>query len=173
MAEPSKASNADSSEGKSLTAMWSHIERIADCMLVTHDGVDLRARPMRGIAKRDDNAIWFVTSKATQKDAEVTQNPGACLCYADKVGNTYLSLSGRVETTDDKMQIRELWNAGADAYFPKGQGDPNVVLLRFAPEFGEYWDAPSNPVVLAIQFIKAKVTGTKPALGENRKVAMA
>ena len=159
-------------EGEALAFIWKHVERIGDCMLVTNDQSELVARPMRGLIRQQDHAIWFITSKSTHKSEEVARNPKVCLCYVDRAANTYISLSGRVDLSDDKAQIRELWNIGADAYFPKGPDDPDVVLLRFTPETGEYWDAPSNPVVLAIQFIKAKVSGEPPKVGENQKVAM-
>jgi hypothetical protein len=46
------------------------------------------------------------------------------------------------------------------------------VLLTFTPERGEYWDAPSNPVLIAIEFIRASVVGDKPVLGDNAEVPM-
>jgi general stress protein 26 len=160
-------------KGDGLAFIWKNIQQLSDCMLVTRDNTSLRSRPMRGIARQDDNAIWFITAKTSHKDDEIARDPQACLCYSDKSSNTYVSLSGAVDMTDDPEQIHALWNAGAQAYFNAGPDDPNIILLKFTPDFGEYWDSPSNPVLLAIQFIKSKVTGEKPKLGENKKVAMA
>lgn len=155
-----------------LAFIWKSIGRIDDCMLVTRDKHALRSRPMRGLARENDNAIWFFTSKSSHKDDEIAVQPEVCLSYCDSASKTYVSLSGRIEITDDARLIADLWNPGAQAYFPAGPHDPDVALLKFTPASGEYWDAPSNPVLLAIQFIKAKVTGDKLSLGENAKVAM-
>lgn len=156
-----------------LAFIWKSIGRIDDCMLVTHDKNQLRARPMHGLARENDNAIWFFTAQSSHKDDEIADQPDVCLSYCDSSSKTYVSLSGKIEITDDASQIEKLWNPGAQAYFPDGPRDPNIALLKFTPVSGEYWDAPSNPVVLAIQFIKSRVTGDKPVLGENAKVAMA
>lgn len=155
-----------------LAFIWKNIEQISNCMLVTRDSLHLRARPMRGIAKRDDNAIWFITEKSSQKDDEIAREPQGCLCYTDNSSNIFISLSGAVEMTDDPAQIHALWTAGAQAYFSAGPDDPDILLLKFSPDIGEYWDSISNPVLLAIQFVKSKVTGEKPKLGENKKIAM-
>lgn len=63
-------------------------------------------------------------------------------------------------------------DAGQRSYIPHGPTDPNAVLLTFTLESGEYWDAPSNPVPIAIEFIRASVVGDKPALGDNAEVPM-
>jgi hypothetical protein len=45
-----------------------------------------------------------------------------------------------------------------------------VRVLRFAPAKAELWDGPASAAVAAFEFAKARVTGAKPNLGENRKV---
>ena len=152
--------------------IWKHVGRIGNCMLVTKDNENLRARPMRGMERQKENAIWFITAKSSHKDNEIVKNSQVCVAYSDTSSNTYISLSGSMEMSDNEAQIRTLWNTGAEAYFPDGPDDPDILLLKFNPEFGEYWDAPSNPVVIAIQFIKAKVAGEKVKLGDNEKTAM-
>lgn len=165
-----KSQSADPEQA--LAFIWKHVDRIGDCMMVTQAASGIRARPMRGLARRQDNAIWFFTSKSAPKDDEILRHPQVCVCYADPGANTYVSLSGTIELLDNQEKIDELWNPGAQAYFPAGPGDPDVLLLKFSPEAGEYWDAPSNPVVIAVQFIKAQVTGEKTRLGESAKVMM-
>ena len=160
------------SEREGLHLIWKNVRQISECMLITKVGAHMRGRPMRGIAREDENVIWFITAKTSHKDDEIAADSHACLCFADASKHTFVSMSGEIEMTDAKDQILALWNSGAEAYFPEGPGDPNIVLLKFVPEFGEYWDSPTNPVLLAIQFIKSKVIGEKPKLGENVKVSM-
>ncbi len=149
--------------------IWDHIQKIATCMLVTYDGSHMRARPMRGMFRPDENAIWFITDAHSQKDEELAEHPHACLAFADVSNQNFVSLSGTVDRVNDRAKIAELWNDAAGAYFPKGQQDPGIVLLRFNPAKGEYWDSPSNPIVLAIKFLQAKVSSERPDMGINEE----
>src|SRR3954467_8789480 len=40
---------------------WDLMEEVQICMLVTHDGSNLRARPMGAYVRRHENAIYFLT----------------------------------------------------------------------------------------------------------------
>ena len=42
-------------------------------------------------------------------------------------------------------------------------------LIEYRPEL---WDGPASSLVAAFEFAKAKLTGAKPNLGENRKVTV-
>ena len=50
-----------------------------------------------------------------------------------------------------------------------GPHDPNARVLTIEPVTAELWDGPSNSLVAAYEFAKARITGEKPFLGENRK----
>jgi hypothetical protein len=45
-------------------------------------------------------------------------------------------------------------------------------LLRIEPFTGELWDGPASAVATIFEFAKARLTGEKPNLGENRKVTV-
>jgi hypothetical protein len=44
--------------------------------------------------------------------------------------------------------------------------------LRVTPITAELWDGPASKAVTAFEFAKARLTGAKPNLGENRKVTV-
>ena len=152
--------------------IWQHIEAIGTCMMVTHDGDDVRARPMRGISRPEQNAIWFFADRESRSDEEMRQNPVVCLTYTSQNNEVYLSVSGRMSRVVGKATIAELWNEDAGAYFPNGPDDPRVVLLRFEPEIAEYWTAPSSPIVIAIKFLEARLLGERPSLGTNGRTRL-
>jgi general stress protein 26 len=147
------------------TQIWRHVSGIRSCMMTTHDGDRIVARPMTGITRPEQNLIWFFTDNHSHKDDEVARDPRACLCYADIKSQTFVSLSGQITRVHDQEMINSLWTEGAAVYFPEGPVDPGIVLLKFVPEAGEYWDSPSSPIVLAIKFLEAKLTGERPELG--------
>jgi general stress protein 26 len=146
--------------------IWKHIKHIGTCMMVTTkpDG-GVRSRPMRGTPDDAAGAIWFFTDKDTDKDEDVRRDARACLTFADIHDQTYVSVSGRLSLVHDRDQIAFHWNAGAEAYYPNGKDDNSVVLMKFTAESGEYWDAPSSPIVLAIKFLQAQASGERPDMG--------
>jgi general stress protein 26 len=172
MSQKTPISNTKRSEGDQLSFIWKNVESIGTCMLNTTDGPRLRARPMRAFVRSGQNVIHFITARTTDKPEEVAANPHVCLTFIDKGANTYIALSGMIHANEDRETLRSLWSRAEDAYFTGGAEDPDALLLTFTPERGEYWDAPSNPVVMAIEFIRASVTGDKPSLGENAEVSM-
>lgn len=149
------------------TLIWRFVRTIHSCMMATHDGERIVARPMVAIPRPEQNLIWFFTDTNTHKDDEVQRDPRACVTFADIKDQTYVSISGRISRVDDKDMIEDLWTEGASVYFPQGTQDPDIVLLKFVPETGAYWDAPSSPIVLAIKFLEAKMTGERPELGDH------
>ncbi len=145
--------------------IWNHMRAIGTCMLTTHDGEQIGARPMRSIPRQEQNAIWFITDADAEREAAMARHPAACLGFADLKGQNFVSVSGTIGRVEDPAQLAALWSEGASVYFPQGPDDPSVALLKFSPLKGEYWDAPSNPIVLAIKFLQAKVTAERPDLG--------
>jgi len=47
-----------------------------------------------------------------------------------------------------------------------------VILLKFEPERGEFWDAPSGAIAKAYAFIKSTVTGQHPMPGDSGRARM-
>jgi hypothetical protein len=45
-------------------------------------------------------------------------------------------------------------------------------VLKLEPLRAELWDGPTSSLVAAYEFAKARATGEKPNLGENRKVTI-
>jgi general stress protein 26 len=162
----------DENDGKHLDFIWKTIEDMQVGMLTTRCGAGMRGRPMSAIPRREENVIWFLSDAQTHKEKEVRDDPKSCVLFADPSRHTYVSLSGEVEVSRDRELIRSLWNVAVDAYWPQGPDDPQIVLLGFRPEEAEYWDAPSNPLVLAVKFVQAKLTGERPDLGANARVVL-
>ena len=44
--------------------------------------------------------------------------------------------------------------------------------MRVTPINAELWDGPASKAVATYEFAKARLTGDKPNLGENRKVTV-
>jgi general stress protein 26 len=154
-----------------LDRVWDVIDRVGVCMMTTRFPDGLRARPLEARPDRDAGLIWFVTDVRGHKDDEIAAHSEVGLVFTDHKQKAYLSLTGRAEVRDDHAKAAEIWKK-TDAVWWKGPDDPNVRVLRFEPAQAELWDGPASAAVAAFEFAKARATGHKPNLGENRKVTV-
>lgn len=139
-------------------------------MLTTRDGRELHARPMGAYVRREDNAIYFLSDARHQKDDEIRQYRKVCLAFADTGGQKYVSLAGHTEVSSDRGKVRELWGTPAKAWWDSPD-DPNIRVLKVTPQGAEFWDG-SGTALAYVKMAAAALTGTRPDMGENRKVGM-
>ena len=150
--------------------VWKLMEKIGFAMLVTTDGNKLRSRPMAAHVMPKENEIYFLTDARSHKDDEIVRNPNVNLAFADSSGQKYVSVSGSASVSNDRAKIKELFSTPAKAWW-KDDNDPNIRVLKIAPDDAEFWDSPGT-VVSYVKMAAAAVIGTRPEIGDNRKVAM-
>jgi len=153
-----------------IDRVWDLMKKIGFAMLVTRDGEKLRARPMSAYLERDSNTILFLTDARRHKDAEIARNPNVNLSFADAGSQKYVSITGTAQVSNDRAKIRELFSTPAKAWWDSPD-DPNIRVLKVTPDEAEFWDSPGT-VISYVKMAAAAVTGTRPDLGENRKVAI-
>lgn len=156
--------------GNDADKVWDMMKQISICMLTTRDGDQLRSRPMGAYVRREDNAIYFLTDVEKHKDDEIRQFPNVCCAFANASNQKYVSVTGRASVSNNRAKIRELWGPVAKAWWDSPD-DPSIRLLTVMPNDAEYWDSPGT-VVSYVKMMAAAVSDTRPAMGENKKVAM-
>ena len=149
---------------------WDLMKKIGFAMLVTHDGDKLRARPMAAHVDRDANTIYFLTDSRRHKDEEIARNPNINLSFADASDQKYVSVTGTATVSNDRAKIRELFSMPAKAWWDSAE-DPNIRVLKITPDDAEFWDSPGT-VISYVKMAAAAVTGARPDIGTNRKVAI-
>jgi general stress protein 26 len=152
-----------------LDRVWDIIDLVGVCMLSTRLGGGLRARPLESRPDRDAGIIWFVTDLHSAKEYEIESDNDVGLAFIDAKANAYLSITARAEVRRDSAKATEIWKP-TDNMWWEGPDDPSVCLLRVTPLTAELWDGPASKAVTAFEFVKARLTGEKPNLGENRKI---
>ncbi|BDZ41751.1 general stress protein [Paraoerskovia sediminicola] len=143
--------------------------RIAMLTTLAQDG-SLVSRPMGVQETEFDGDLWFFADADAHAAGEVAHDARANAAFVGS--SSWLSISGRVGVVRDQETIRELWGAGAEAWFPDGPETPGVVLLRLHAETAEFWSAPGGRLVTAVSFVKAKVTGERFEGGQNETVGL-
>jgi general stress protein 26 len=156
----------------SIDRVWDVIEQVGVCMLTTQFGGGLRARPLEARPNRDAGVIFFVTDIHSAKEDEIEAAPDIGLVFIDPSDTAYLSITGRARVVRDADAIKAVWRKTDEVWWPDGPTSPDVCLLRIEPVTAELWDGPASSVVSAFEFAKARLTGTEPNLGENRKVTV-
>ena len=113
----------------------------------------------------------FVTDIRGPKEYEIEAEHDACLVFIDADEKAYLSITARAQVERDHARAAQIWKTTDNAWWD-GPDDPNVCVIRVEPLTAELWDGPASKVVVAYEFAKARLTGAKPNLGENRKLTV-
>jgi general stress protein 26 len=161
---------ANDNTSRDTDRVWDLMKKIGFAMLVTRDGEKLRARPMSAYLERESNTIYFLTDARRHKDEEIARNPSINLSFADAGDQKYVSVTGTAAVSNDRAKIKQLFSTPAKAWWESAD-DPNIRVLKITPEDAEFWDSPGS-VISYVKMAAAAVTGTRPDLGDNRKVTM-
>jgi general stress protein 26 len=162
---------AHGSRDQNIHRVWDIIEKVGICMLTTAFEGGLRSRPLDARPQREAGLIWFVTDIRSGKEREIEAEHDVGLVFIDAGDKAYLSITARAQVVRDHEKVAQIWKPPDDAWW-SGPQDPNVCVLRVRPLVAELWDGPSSAAVASFEFAKARVTGEKPNLGENRKVTV-
>src|ERR1700754_1737452 len=161
---------ANDNTAHDIDRAWELMKKIGFAMLVTHDGDKMRARPMSAYLERENNAVLFLTDARRHKDEEIARNPNVNLSFADAGDQKYVSVTGTAAVSNDRAKIKQMFSLPAKAWWDSAE-DPNIRVLKITPDDAEYWDSPGS-VISYVKMATAAVTGTRPDLGDNRKVSM-
>ena len=111
--------------------------RVAMTVTVGNDGA-LIARPMSIARMDDDGTMYFATSVGTEKVHEVVEDSRMAVTVQSK--GAYAAVNGKATVSRDRKLIEALWSDAWKPFFPGGPSDPDIVIVTFRPESGEYWD---------------------------------
>ncbi len=141
------------------------IKELADdmpiCMFLTRlDKRPIPSRPMETRKVDDDGNIWFLSSKSSSKDHDISQDPQVQLIYANRDNAEYMSVLGEAEELDDMDLKKELWTGIAKTWFPQGVEDPNLIVIRVRAQEGYYWDTKGGRFVALAKIMASSITGS-------------
>jgi general stress protein 26 len=121
--------------------------------------------PMSPLARKEDNAIWFITSADHDTFTAAKTGETADIYLCDSVGHMYGTIKGRLSASDDIDKLDELWSPMAAAWFENGREDDSVRLMKYIPLEAEIW-ATEGTAKYLFETIKANVTDDTPDTGE-------
>lgn len=149
---------------------WKFIGKFRAPMFVTQAADGPRARPMNAIMKPEEGAVWFLSEASSEKDQEARAEPRVNLVFSDG-GQNHASVQGTATEVRDRETVKRLWNAGAQAWWPQGPDDPNIVAIRVDVDSAEIWDGDPSVVAFAKMGV-AIATKSVPDAGDHVKTTL-
>jgi general stress protein 26 len=159
------------SEGQKKISELINGIRIAMLTTAARDGT-MSSRPMAIQDKPFNGTLWFLTRSTSEKIDEVKQDQHVTLTFAEPKDSKYLSLKGRASVNQDRAKIKELWNPLYKAWFPKGQDDPEISVLRVEVTEADFWEASSSKLIMGVKYLAAAMTGGTLPVGEAGHVVV-
>ena|SRR5437868_12656680 len=150
------------------------IRDVRICMMTTlaTDG-SIDSRPMATQKTDFDGTVWFLTRFESGKVGEIQQDSHVTLVYADPKNENYVTAKGKATLSRDREKIHELWNPMYKAWFPEGEGDPQISVVRVDVMEAQYWEASSSKLVVGMKYLAAAMTGGKVDVGGTGRVKVA
>lgn len=151
--------------------VWRLMGEISHCMLISHDGRAMRARPMAGLVDRDQQAVWFLCGESLTDDLKRTDG-AVCLSFVDDVKSVFLSVSGASSISSDPERVAQVKAAVAERWHNGKLPSPNEVnVIRVTPTIAEYWRHPTTELMIALDALTSGAThSVSGASGVNGKV---
>lgn len=135
---------------------------------------ELRGRPMALAQVASDADIYFATSLSNETVREIEADPRVAVTVQGKL--KFASVSGKAHLMRDRALIDKLWREGWKLWFPEGKDDPNLCLIKFDADEGEYWDTSgTRGIKFALRAAGAYVRGEKlddTSQDDNAKVKL-
>jgi general stress protein 26 len=140
------------------------MKELAESAKICHFVTDLNtkplnSRPMSTQEVDDQGNFWFLSSKSSNKNDEIQDDPEVQLFYANNASSEYLTVYGYAEVINDRAKLEELWKPITRAWFAEGKDDPEISIIRVRPADAYYWDTKNNKVVSLIKIVTASITG--------------
>lgn len=163
--KPDESEKQELSPAEQRKQFWKRLEGINAGMLGFT--ADLKLVPMSHTADPDGHALWFIGAAGTHL-GETAEKGAADATYviAEAGGKLYAQINGRLEASDDKAKLDEIWNSVAASWFEEGRDDPDIRLLKLSIVDAEVWTTTGSAGFL-YELALNKITGKTPDMGEH------
>ncbi|KAF0115150.1 MAG: pyridoxamine 5'-phosphate oxidase-like FMN-binding protein [Rhodobacteraceae bacterium] len=151
----------------SADRVWEIIKAIDIAMLVTRWSDGLRGRPMSTIAMHEKGLIYILTEMNSPAAADIRADGSVFLTYQGR--GDHVALEGKARINPDKGLVKDLWNPGAQLFWPEGPEANDVMVLEIDPGHADVWDGPGLLGGIA-SIVSAAVKGRSPDLGDRGQV---
>ena len=112
-------------------------------IMIRLDAAEGHAEPMTAQLDRDArHTIWFFARRGNR----IAAGGRAMAQFSSKGHDVFACLAGTLVEETDPAVMEKHWSNAAEAWFPDGRDDPELMMLRFEIDSAEVWTA--DPGVL-------------------------
>ena len=174
----SRARRLAMAASKKLDELYDLIEGIETAMFTTRRPTgQLVSRPMATQDRIEGADLWFVTNAETHKLDDLGLDPHVNCSYYNNRTHEWVSVSGLARVSRNRSRIRQLYQEGWKAWFGDeggerdgGPNDPRIALILVEAELATYMKVNKWRPVILFSTLKAKVTGTRPIMGDVKEI---
>lgn len=156
------------------------VEKIKDlaksaniCMFTTKlTDLPLTSVPMATQEVDDEGNLWFLSGKTSHKNQHIQADPRVQLFYTNSSSYEYLTVYGTATITTDRAEIEQLWTPIAKAWFTEGKDDPDLTVIKVAPQEAYYWDTKNSKAVSMLKILAGSITGKTMDDGVEGKLSV-
>ncbi|WP_193213618.1 pyridoxamine 5'-phosphate oxidase family protein [Luteolibacter marinus] len=142
------------------------VDAAPTCMFGTKlSGVPMHVCPMQVQQVDRDGGLWFFSGGDSAHNKHIEADPRVQLIFCNGSDFEFLTVYGQAEISRDPVRIDDLWNKLAATWFPGGQEDPNLTLIRVAPFVAHYWETKDGKLVTIARLLTSAATGHAPDIG--------
>jgi len=163
---------------KKIDELYDLIEGIETAMFTTRQLTgQLVSRPMATQDRIEGADLWFVTNTETHKLDDLAVDPHVNCSYYNNRTHEWVSVSGLARVSKNRARIRQLYKEGWKAWFGDeggdrdgGPNDPRIALVLVEADLATYMKVNKSRPVILFQVLKAKVTGSRPNIGDVKEI---
>lgn len=159
------------SQAEAEDKLWEALEDTRTGMLGLVGGTPQHFQPMTAFEDRDGGCLWFFTRDDTDLLRDVDGgNDQAMYTLVTKKTDLYACLGGVLTVSNDRSVIDRFWNPVVAAWYPEGQDDPHLRLIRFDLEDARVWLNDKGPIKFFYEVAKANLAKELPDAGDKADV---
>jgi general stress protein 26 len=121
-----------------LARFWKELGEIRTGMLgLAEDGG--HAQPMTAHFDKGHGPLWFYAHSTSHFAQVASQGQSAVFHYIGPNHDLYACVHGELTLSRDDVAVGQYWSEEVARWYPQGQHDPDLALLRFAPSSARIW----------------------------------
>lgn len=149
--------------------VWEMLKQFDIAVLVTQGSDHLRGRPMSTIPMPEKGVIYMLTEGQSSAARDIRVDGKVILSYVGR--GDHVSVAGQATVNPDKGLVKDLWNPGAQVFWPDGPEAHDVVVLVIDPGHVDVWDGHGLLRGIA-SIVKGAITGQSPDLGTRGEATL-
>lgn len=129
--------------GELLARLWQELRATRTGMLGLAGENEAHSQPMTAHFEGEHGPLWFYARKDALLTQELESARAAVFHYVGGGHKLFACVHGELSRDDRQDVIARFWSEEVAQWYPQGQDDPDLALLRFDAERAQIW-IPSN-----------------------------